>query len=313
MHWTLDDVAPPGPPAGEVTLPLQTRYAELSAVEEQLRPGTSDTGPAVLPLLSPFMANYEVNAGRKELVFTGITTYRDLPPFGHDAASVHWQIIAPYRPWDFCKELCLHIKVAPNEDSDVPVISSDKVARIIRKANAIWGCSKKAQCCIRLRIEQTVIAVDPKLPFTVRTDRQKQTDDVKKVLDTDRSEHCYNLYFIDELVVPSGQEKMKGQTWSTEPTGSIVQVDRMSEDDLVDLTAHELGHALGLGLNPGEESDGVTKHSSKPDNVMQPSLPEPGKRYDKLNAKQCAEAQKSLLLELTFAKCFAKPREKKWL
>ena len=209
--------------------------------------------------------------------------------------------------------MCLDIKVAP-DDHDKAIISDANVKDLIKRVNRIWGCGVPGQCCIRLNVRRIVVPLKPRLHQAVLLRPWKESGDFKEVMKLDRAPapKCYNLYIVRQIIGPSGQRGIDGQTGyaddaAGEPLdGSIVTTGDggYTDDRIASIIGHELGHAMDLAPGEADDPDGVTGHSTKGTNLMSPAVA--GKQ---LNAKQCEKARKSQWVTSTKSRCNPAPDE----
>ena len=123
----------------------------------------------------------------------------------------------------------------------------------------------------------------------------------------ERSKTCYNVYFVETMKAPAGKN-YPGMTLKDDNASVLVQYPPnagYTNETLGTVTAHELGHALGLAWDGGTDDKGVKKHSNQSTNVMH-NIANLG---TKLNAEQCARARQSHLLKDSDSDCESKPSE----
>jgi hypothetical protein len=216
-------------------------------------------------------------------------------------------------PCSGCREVCLHVVVRVSDS--VPVVSKAKVKEIVDEVNKLWGCP--GQCCIRFRLDGDPLE-SRDLPYSVEWEEKKQDAthwSLNKLLAEAkwRDADCYNLYFVNAV-----RHGGLGVTKYKPDAGSVVSArdkggDDRSTADLGVTVSHELGHALGLARDSdNEDPNGVTGHSTKPDNVMGSGFNKATNKavaQSKLNSKQCQEARKSPLAKVTKVKCECSPKE----
>ena len=207
-----------------------------------------------------------------------------------------------------CKKMCLDIKVGPRAGGGA-VMTKDEVKAVIKRANEIWGCTAPGQCCIEFTIADGDIHLTPNgLKDTVKVKEGAADDEHKAAVNIDRSKTCYNVYYVETMKAPAGKN-IPGMTLKGENASVLVQYPPnagYTNETLATVTAHELGHALGLAWDDGGTDDkGVKKHSKNSPNLMH-NIANLG---TKLNAEQCAQARQSPLLKDSDSDCESKPLE----
>jgi len=261
------------------------------------------------PAIANLRLQISYQAGMGGLVVTGLGTVPipEIAAAPLPAAVMLCCFCPPGKPK--CKTLCLDIKVGPRAGGGA-VMRKDEVKAVIKRVNEIWGCSAPGQCCIEFTVADGDIHLTPNgLKPTVKVDPGPATDEHKAAVNVDRSKTCYNVYYVETMEPPPGDEFYPGMTLKDDNASVLVQYPPnrgYTNETLATVTAHELGHALGLAWDPGTDDDGVDKHSDKPKNVMYKSAD----LGAQLNAKQCEKARKSPLLKDDDNRdCTSKPLE----
>ena len=165
------------------------------------------------------------------------------------------------------------------------------------------------QCCIEFTIADGDIHLTPNgLKDTVKVKEGAADDEHKAAVNIDRSKTCYNVYYVETMKAPAGKN-IPGMTLKDDNASVLVQYPPnagYTNETLATVTAHELGHALGLAWDDGGTDDkGVKKHSKNSPNLMH-NIANLG---TKLNAEQCAQARQSPLLKDSDSDCESKPLE----
>jgi hypothetical protein len=209
-----------------------------------------------------------------------------------------------------CRRMCLDIKVGPKAAGG-PVMTKDEVKAVIKRVNEIWGCTAPGQCCIEFTVADGDIHLTPAgLKATVKVKEREPHDEHKQAVKIARSATCYNVYYVENMepVGAAAGKFFPGMTLKDENASVLVQYPPgagYTNETLATVTAHELGHALGLAWDNSDTDDkGVKKHSSKPTNLMH-NVANLG---TKLNADQCAKATHPLLKDAA-DDCESKPAE----
>ena len=244
---------------------------------------------------------------RRGVAVTG-TAFVHLPPFSTVAVPLYFSFFCfcPKAENPKCKTLCLSIKVGADAQ-DVPILSTAQVERIVREVNKIWGCAAPGQCCIQFEARSILVPRNPRLKETVKVTATAITDDFRKMANIERDPNYYNLYFVKCLqTVGGGNVNVLGLTSFDDTASAVVQVNGYPETTIGQLTAHELGHALGLSRTAGTEAAGLDRHSAHADNLMEPNASIPA---IKLNAAQCERARNSPLLSDSEEECSQRPAE----
>ncbi|WP_143306205.1 zinc metalloprotease [Chitinophaga vietnamensis] len=198
-----------------------------------------------------------------------------------------------------CLELCLSIKVATDAQGN-PVIDDNRVKRVIDGINKIWGCGGTGQCCLRFTISE-IKHIQMKNFIDPYANNKADLEDTLKL---SRSQTCYNLYFVDNMLAGTPGITQFGSN----NDGSLVRTNGYPNDDtLITIGAHELGHALGLARDTnGTDDVGVVHHSNHPKNLMGPVA----NLQVELNRMQCQKARTSQLLNDTNTPCTEQAQEK---
>jgi hypothetical protein len=208
-----------------------------------------------------------------------------------------------------CKTLCLDIKVGPRAGGGAAVMTADEVKAVIKRVNEIWGCTAPGQCCIEFTVADADIHSNPNgLKDTVKVNDANPDADHVAAVQIERSTTCYNLYYVETMKAPPGKN-FPGITLFDQNASTMVQYPPnagYTNETLATVTAHELGHALGLARDQaGTDDKGVKKHSKNSTNVMH-NIANLG---TKLNAEQCAQARQSPLLKDKTTDCTSAPGE----
>jgi hypothetical protein len=209
-----------------------------------------------------------------------------------------------------CKTLCLDIKVGPRATGE-PVMTNDEVKRVIARVNEIWGCKAPGQCCIEFTVADDAITTPANLPAAVKVRTGTVHPDHTAATGIARSTTCFNLYYVENMVpdpAPASGGVFPGMTLGGDAPSSLVQYPPnagYTNETLATVTAHEIGHALGLAWQEGTDGKGVDKHHNQAANLMH-NVANLG---TKLNADQCAKARESPLLKDTDHDCESRPGE----
>jgi hypothetical protein len=207
-----------------------------------------------------------------------------------------------------CKTLCLDIKVGPRATGGA-VMTNDEVKRVIARVNEIWGCKSPGQCCIEFTVADDAITTPANLPTSVKVRAGTVHPDHTAATSIARSTTCFNLYYVERTVPdPATGGAFPGITIGGASPSSLVQYPPdagYTNETLATVTAHEIGHALGLALQEGTDGKGVDKHHNQAANLMH----DIASLGTKLNADQCAKARESPLLKDTDHDCESHPGE----
>ena len=316
----------PGTTVGvEGAAELVVEYPELGAVASRAIETSGDLAGAVRPLVSSCQATLQMNAQTNGFVLTAAGKLPGFPSVVEDERELDFDTYIECGDGEAgakCIEICISVKIRKT-DSNKTLQTDAQLKELMEKLNKIWKCP--GQCCIKFKLQKQadgsgfVSATD--LPYSIDTkdDKEHLSDELYDVTKSHpNSDGCWNIYFIN--LVKSGfggsgvtDLKRHGSVigLGMSKSGGVVDC---SLDDLSEVLAHELGHAVGLANgetfdnsgNLATDPDGVTNHSTHHDNVMGIG---PGRT--KLNAKQCDTARQSELAKKgnRAADCSDKPSE----
>jgi hypothetical protein len=299
------------PTGGLAEVSFSVTYPELIAFRRFCTKSAAGHLPAPVAVTGQAGLGYLLDRAKGEILLHGVGVIR-VPVFETPVlAELGCFCVCPddaTKPK--CRTICLSVKVA-SDALGTPVLSDDRVKAIVAEINKIWGCSSPGQCCLQFELKKIAHPGHDKLKDPVKVNWTGTSDEFKAAAKVDRDPDCYSLYFVKKLDTVGGPagRAILGQTKFDDEPAAIVQTADYPDATIGQLAAHELGHALGLARNgPDTEPKGVDKHSSRPDNLMEPNANIPAR---KLNLDQCKAAleSKEMPIKISDTDCTSTPAE----
>jgi hypothetical protein len=283
---------------GETRLALELTYDELSRSRETIQDSHRDAPARPAPARAEVSASisYDLRRGGFSVSASGMAA--SLPPFTANAMPVALVLACLCDTKIPCLDVCVSVKVRFAGGS--LALTTSQLGKIFAKLNKTWACEPPGQCCIKFTVSEHRIA--PGLPAGLAIGPSVDAA-WRAVSGTMRSARCFNLYFIERM---TGRTATGATVESGADSAAIVGTAGRTTDSIAETVNHEMGHALGLSLGAADDAEGVTGHSTRPENVM--AGPSATART-KLNEKQCKRSRSSTWARWSDRKCVMAPLE----